>query len=81
MSCLDSALKTIEAQLSFWSVFLKTHQKKLLTNKIAILAVNNSFLFVLKNSDQNNICVYIVLKAKTEKKIKKIDRPPQKGHF
>ena len=79
MSCLDSALKTIEAQLSFWSVFLKTHQKKLLTNKIAILAVNNSFLFVLKNSDQNNICVYIVLKAKTEKKFKKLIDPQKRA--
>ena len=34
----DSALKTIKAQMFFWSVFLKT-QKKLLTVKNAILAV------------------------------------------
>ena len=40
------------------------------------LAVNNG---VLKNIDQNNICVSIVLKAKTEKK--KIGWPPKKGIF
>ena len=34
------------------------------------LAVNNGFLSNFKNTDQNNICVSIVLKAKT-KKIKK----------
>ena len=40
---------------------------------LAVLAVNNVFLCVLKNTDQNNICVSIVLKAKTEeKKLKKI---------
>ena len=32
----DSALKTIDAQIFFWLVFLKTHQKKLLTIKNAI---------------------------------------------
>ena len=35
----DSALKTINTQLLFCSVFLKTHQKKLLTAKNAILAI------------------------------------------
>ena len=36
------------------------------------LAVNNGFLGVFKNTDKNNICVSIVLKAKTEKKFEKI---------
>ena len=35
-----------------------------------------------KNTDQNNICVSIVLKAKTEKnKKKKVGWPPKKGIF
>ena len=35
----DSALKTIDAHMFFWSVFLmKTHKKKLLTINNAILA-------------------------------------------
>ena len=38
---------------------------------LQFLAVNNGFLCVFKNTDQNNICVSIVLKAKTEKKIEK----------
>ena len=33
------------------------------------LAVNNGFLCVFKNTDKNNICVSIVLKAKTEIKL------------
>ena len=55
----DSALKTIDAQMFFWSVFLKTHFKELLTVKNAILIVFGDF----KNNDQNNICASIVLKA------------------
>ena len=35
----DSALKTIDAHVFFWSVYLKTHLKKLLTVKNAILAI------------------------------------------
>ena len=35
----ESALNTIDAQMLFWLVFLKTHKKKLLTAKNAILAV------------------------------------------
>ena len=35
----DSALKTIDAHMFFWPVFLKTHKKKLLTVKNAILAI------------------------------------------
>ena len=46
------------------------------------LAVNNGFLCVLKNSDQNNICLYIVLKAKTEKELRKQNwLIPKKGNF
>ena len=32
------------------------------------LAINNGFLLVFKNTDQNNICVSIVFKAKTKEK-------------
>ena len=39
----DSALKTIDAQMSFWSVFLKTHLKKLFAFKNDILAVFGSY--------------------------------------
>ena len=38
----DSAFKTIDAQMFFWSVFLKTHKKKLLNIKNAILAIFGS---------------------------------------
>ena len=68
----DSALKTIDAQIFFWSVFLKTHKKKILTVKNAISAVNNGFLCVFKNTDQNNICASIVFKAKTKEKYEEI---------
>ena len=46
------------------------------------LAVNNVFLWVFKNTDQNNICVSTFLKAKTEEKLRKkkmVD--PQKRAF
>ena len=44
------------------------------------LAVNNVFLCVFKNTDQNNICVSIVLKAKTEeKKLKKLVDPQKRA--
>ena len=36
---LDSTLKTLDAQMFIWSVFLKMHKKNLLTLKNAILAV------------------------------------------
>ena len=38
----DSALKTIDAQMSFWSVFLKRTKKKLLAVKNAILTIFDS---------------------------------------
>ena len=36
------------------------------------LVVNNVFLCVFKNTDQNNICVSIVFKAKTKEKYEEI---------
>ena len=69
----DSALKTIKAEMFFWSVFLKMHKKCYWLSKTPFwlfLAINNAFLWVFKNTDQNNICVSIVLEAKTEKKFR-----------
>ena len=45
------------------------------------LAINNVFLCIFKNTDQDNICVSIVLEAKTIKKNLKKLVDPQKGHF
>ena len=45
------------------------------------LAVNNIFWCVFKNTDQNNICVSNVLKAKTEKKIQTNWLTPKKSIF
>ena len=57
-------------------------KKSYCLSKTPFLAVNNGFLSVLKNTDQNNICVSIVLKAKTEKKLrKKYWYPLKKGIF
>ena len=73
----DSALKTIDIQMFFWSVFLKMHkkgidrQKRLFSDFGCFWRLIMVFLCVFTNTDQNNICVSIVLKAKTEKKIKK----------
>ena len=39
----DSALKTIDAQMSFWSVFLEKHSKKAISRQKAILAVFSAF--------------------------------------
>ena len=78
----DSALKTINAQMFFWSVFLKTHQKKLLTVKNGrFWQLITVFLCVFKNADQNNIYMSIVLKAKTEKNKKQKLVDPQKRAF
>ena len=64
----------------------KNTQKKVLTVKNAILAslwrLITFFLCVFKNTDQNNSCVPIVLKAKSEKKIyEKMVGHPKKGIF
>ena len=60
------------------------YTKNLLTVKNAILAVfgvNNVFLCIFKNTDQNNICVSIVLKAKAKKKFGKKLVDPKKVIF
>ena len=47
------------------------HEKKNLfskTAKMEFLAVNNFFWGVFKNTEQNNICVFIVFKAGSEPK-------------
>ena len=80
----DSALKTIDAQMFFWSVFLKTYKKSYWLSKTpfwSFSVVNNGFLCIFKNTDRNNICVSCILKAKTEKKIRKKLINPQKKAF
>ena len=65
-------------------IFFKRTKKSYWPSKTPFwpfLAVNNGFLWVFKNIDQNNICLSIVLKAKTGKKIWKQLVDPQKGHF
>ena len=52
----------------FWLVFLKNALKKLLTVKNAIFSINNGFLCVFKNTDQNNICAFITLLLKLKQK-------------
>ena len=55
----------------FWSVFLKMHKKSYWPSKtpfLLFLVVNNGFLCVFKNTDQNKICASIVFKAKTKEK-------------
>ena len=52
-----SALKSIDTQMFFWLVFLKTHKKGNWLSKTPFwpfLAVNNVFLWVFKNTDQKN---------------------------
>ena len=39
---------------------------------MAFLVVNNFFLCVFKNTEQNNICVFIVFKAESEPKHEEI---------
>ena len=51
-------------------------------DSVVDLAVNKGFFCIFKNTDQNNFCVSIVLKAKTEKKLRtKIGRPPKRAFF
>ena len=71
---LDSALKTLDPQMFFWSVFLKKHKKSywpLKTPFWPFLAVNNVFLCIFKNTVPNNTCVSIVFKLKQKKNMKK----------
>ena len=65
----DSALKTIDAQMFFWIVFLKTHKKSYRQSKTPLwtfLAVNNGFLWVFQKYWLNNICASIVFKAESD---------------
>ena len=65
------ALKTIHAQMLFWSVFLKTHKKTLVTTKNSQNGVFDSqelFLCVFKNTNQKNISASIVFKAESKPK-------------
>ena len=66
------ALKTIEAQILFWSVFLKKHKKRYQPPKTAKMAFlfdsQELFLCVFKNTDQKNICASIVFKAESKPK-------------
>ena len=70
----------------FWLVFFKTHKKIVIDHQKhhfgSFWRLITVFLCVLNNIDQDNICVSIVLKAKTEKKYAKkgIDLP-KKGIF
>ena len=73
---LDSALKTIDAQMFFWLVFLKMRAKKVIDrqkhNFGHVWRFITFFLCILKNTDQNNICAAIVFKAKTKEKLEEI---------
>ena len=70
--CFDfvSALKTIELQMFFLSVFLKTlkkvidHQKHHFGRFWLLITFLGG---IFKKTDQNNICVYICFKARTKK--------------
>ena len=81
----DSALKTIDAQMSFWSVFYENALKKSYyppkTPFWPFLAVINFCLVHFKNIDQNNMCVSTVLNLKHKKKFQKQFDEPQKSAF
>ena len=70
------ALKTIEAQILFWSVFLKKHKKRYQPPKTAKMAFlfdsQELFLCVFKNTDQKNICASIVFKDESKPKREEI---------
>ena len=68
------ALKTIESQMLFLSVFLITHKKMPKTAKMAILTVDNFFCAFSKIPTKRTLCVYsIVFKAES--------KPKHKEHF
>ena len=67
------ALKTIDAQMLFWSVFLKTHKKTVINRQKRPkwrFWQSITFLCVFKNTDQKNICASIVFKAESKPKHK-----------
>ena len=56
----DSDLITIDAQMFFWLIFLKTHKKVIDCQKHhfgCFWRLIMGFLYVFKNTDQNNICL------------------------
>ena len=62
------ALKAVDAQTLFWSIFLKMHKKKLINlNRFWRLI---AFLCLLKNTDQKDICASIAFKAESKPKHK-----------
>ena len=77
----DSALKTMDAQMFFWSVFLKTQKKFIDYQKRHFgLFWQLTFFGRFQKYRSNNICVSIVLKAKTEKNVeKKLVDPPKRA--
>ena len=71
-SCFGFDSATIDAQMLFWLVFLKTQKKVIDRQKRhfgCFWRLVTVFLCIFKNIDKNNICVSIVLKGKTEKKL------------
>ena len=68
----SSYLKIIDAQMLFWSVFLKTHKKTIIYRqkrpKWRFWQAITFYLCVFKNTDQKNICVFIVFKAESKPK-------------
>ena len=69
----DSALKTIDAQMSFWSVFLKTHKKKAISDQKRHFGcfwqlITFFLVHCINTTDKNNICVSIISKAKAKTK-------------
>ena len=71
----DSALKTIEAEMFFRSVFLKMHKKSYWLSKTPFwlfLAVNNIFLCAFKTLIKITFVCLLFLKLKQKKNMKKI---------
>ena len=62
----NSVLKTINTHIYLFCIFENTHKKLFWL----FLKINNFFSCILKNTDQNNICVPIVFKSKTNKNMK-----------
>ena len=60
----------------FWSIFFKTNKKKVIDRQKRHFGrfwrLITVVLYVLKNTDQNSICVSMVFKAKTKEKYEEI---------
>ena len=54
-----------EEKICFWLFFFKNQKRA-----FAFFVVNNFFLCVFKNTEQNNNCVFTVFKAESEPKHK-----------